>query len=91
MDDLLIGLGLILFVVGIIMLVISFIRKTKKKKALLFILIGFIVWIIGGAFVDTTTLDSKETSISSNDFKDSKDVSIIMGLTIDEANCSNIS
>ena len=53
MDDLLIGLGLILFVAGIIMLVVSFIKKTKKKKALLFILIGFVVWIIGGAFVDT--------------------------------------
>lgn len=53
MDDLLIGLGLILFVAGIILLIVSFIKKTKKKKALLLVLIGFVVWIIGGAFVDT--------------------------------------
>jgi len=85
MDDLLIGLGLILFVVGIIMLIVSFKKKTKKKKAILLILIGFVVWLIGGAFVDTTTLDSKDTSIVSTDFKDSKDISIIMDLTIDEA------
>ena len=53
MDDLLIGLGLVLFITGIIMLFISFAKKTKKKTAILLILIGFIVWIIGGAFVDT--------------------------------------
>jgi len=53
MDNLLIGLGLILFIVGFIMLFISFVKKTKKKTAILLILIGFVVWIIGGAFVDT--------------------------------------
>ena len=53
MDDLLIGLGLVLFITGIIMLFISFAKKTKKKTAILLILIGFIVWIIGGAFVNT--------------------------------------
>ncbi len=56
MDNLLIGLGLILFIVGFIMLFISFVKKTKKKTAILLILIGFVVWIIGGAFVDTESM-----------------------------------
>ena len=56
MDNLLIGLGLILFIVGFIMLFISFVKKTKKKTAILLILIGFVVWIIGGAFVDTESI-----------------------------------
>lgn len=85
MDDLLIGLGLILFIVGIIMLIVSFIKKTKKKKSLLLILIGFVVWIVGGAFVDTNILNNEPYSSTSTDFKDSKDISIIMGLTIEEA------
>jgi len=66
MDDLLIGLGLILFVVGIIMLVVSFIKKTKKKKALLFILIGFIVCIIGGTFVDTDVSTNNSSNVTSS-------------------------
>lgn len=56
MDNLLIGLGLILFVVGIVMLIVSFVKKTKKKTALLLVLIGFVVWIIGGTFVETEPL-----------------------------------
>ncbi len=66
MDNLLIGGGLILFLIGIIMLIASFVKKTKKKNALILILIGFIVWIIGGAFVDTETIPetpSAETDI----------------------------
>lgn len=61
MDDLLIGLGLILFIVGIIMLIVSFVKKAKKKKALLLILIGFVVWTIGGAFVDTDVSTDSST------------------------------
>ncbi len=53
MDDLLIFGGLIMFLVGIVMLITAFVKKTKKKTALLLILIGFVVWIIGGAFVET--------------------------------------
>lgn len=55
MDNLLIGGGLILFLIGIVMLILALVKKTKKKSALLLILVGFIVWIIGGAFVDTET------------------------------------
>ena len=62
MDDLFIGLGLILFIVGIIMLFISFAKKTKKKISLLLILVGFIVWIIGGAFVDTESTQEISTT-----------------------------
>lgn len=69
MDDLLIFGGLLLFIVGIIMLVVSFVKKKKKKKALLFILIGFIVWIIGGAFVDTDVSTDK-TSVTTSSTKD---------------------
>ncbi len=68
MDNLLIGGGLILFLIGIIMLILALIKKTKKKSALLLILIGFIVWIIGGAFVDTETTPeapSAETEVES--------------------------
>lgn len=53
MDDILIFGGLLLFIIGIVMLFISFVKKTKKRTALLLILIGFVVWIVGGAFVDT--------------------------------------
>lgn len=62
MDNLLIGGGLILFLIGIIMLICSFVKKTKKKMALLLILIGFIVWVIGGAFVDTETMSETPTA-----------------------------
>ena len=68
MDNLLIGGGLILFLIGIVMLILALVKKTKKKSALLLILIGFIVWIIGGAFVDTETTPeapSAETEVES--------------------------
>lgn len=65
MDNLLIFGGLLLFIIGVIMLIVAFVKKTKKKKALLLILIGFVVWIVGGAFVDTdisnTTSETQQT------------------------------
>ena len=61
MDDLLIFGGLIMFLVGVVMLVKAFVKKTKKKQALLLIAIGFIVWVVGGAFVETDDLTDKST------------------------------
>lgn len=66
MDDILIFGGFLLFVVGIIMLTVSFIKKTKKKKAFLLILIGFVLWIIGGAFVETDSSTS-ETAVTTTE------------------------
>lgn len=89
MDDLLIFGGLIMFLVGVVMLVKAFVKKTKKKQALLLIAIGFIVWVVGGAFVETDDYKGEpisETDISTvKEFKSSKDISVIMGLTIEGA------
>ncbi len=70
MDDLLIFIGLIMFLIGVVMLVKAFVKKTKKKQALLLIIIGFIVWVVGGAFVETDDLTDKstiETTMSEDD------------------------
>ena len=92
MDNLLIGLGLILFVVGIVMLIVSFVKKTKKKTALLLVLIGFVVWIIGGTFVETEPLAEpveEDIETQQNTITESSDSNSESDISIDYQNTEN--
>lgn len=60
-------IGLLAFIIGIVMLIISLFKKKPKKKALIILIAGFLLFIIGVSIPsDSKSKESKKTDTSTS-------------------------
>ncbi|MGY3710208.1 OB-fold protein [Lactococcus lactis subsp. lactis] len=59
--------GFLAFIVGLVMLIISYIKKKSHKKPMIILLIGFLLFVIGISFLgDSKSKESKKTETSTS-------------------------